>query len=178
LVLRYSLLREQHIVKLEDEIVNIDNYLKLQKVRFSDRLSYSIEIDPDLRNLQMPKLTLQPLVENAIKHGISSSIKGGTIWVKARLVETGDVRVSIENDGKVLSGEIIENLNKMLQNDKKGTDDVGIYTIETDRGSGVGLKNVNERMKFYFGSSYSLSVHTYKNRTVFSFMIPPKILRL
>lgn len=178
-VLRYSLMRGQPVVNLEDEIQNIESYLRLQQVRFRERLEYQIDVDPSFEKLQTPKLTLQPLVENALKYGISPSEKGGNLWIRTDRTDSGEVRVSVSNDGMVMSDEQVKQVRGLLE--PHGT--ISRHEVNTSEGfrvdtGGIGLQNVHERMRYYFGDDYGLSVSNTDNKTTFSFLIPQTIRRL
>lgn len=115
-------------IQLSDEIKIIEDYLAIEKVRFGDRLTYTIALDPQLREFPVPPLLLQPLVENAIKHGISRREESGRITVQARLLD-GKVELLVENDGPPPPQ----------------------LTAET----GVGLKNLKSRGFLIYGSEFS-----------------------
>src|SRR5262249_53309392 len=88
-------------VKLDDELNFIQSYLGIEKARFEERLVYSFDVDPALRSLHIPPMILQPLVENAIKHGIGPIVEGGEIRISARSAPDGVVIV-VENTGAAL----------------------------------------------------------------------------
>jgi LytS/YehU family sensor histidine kinase len=88
-------------VTLAEEVEYLQRYLEIQKVRFGDRLQVSVDIPTELLRAQVPNLLLQPLVENAIKHGIAKRVAGGTIRV-AGASQNGSLYLSIFNDGPVL----------------------------------------------------------------------------
>ena len=85
-------------VTLAEEVEYLQRYLDIQKVRFEERLQVSVEIPSDLLRAQVPNLLLQPLVENAIKHGIANRVAGGTVRV-AGACDNGTLRLSVYNDG-------------------------------------------------------------------------------
>ena len=88
-LLRKSLKRGNDLSTLEDELEQVNSYLRIEKARFDDRLAIEMEIDPALQGLKIPTFTLQPLIENAIKHGISN------------MLEQGVVKVSVYRDSSV-----------------------------------------------------------------------------
>jgi sensor histidine kinase YesM len=118
-------------VKIEDELHFIESYLEIEKARFEERLSYSFEVDGAMRSLRIAPMLLQPLVENAIKHGISPKIEGGAIKISANAA--GDrVVIVIEDSG------------------------VGHKSVSRHRGTGIGLRNVRERLQHLYGGSGTL----------------------
>ena len=89
---------EMHSVSLEDELAVIDEYLDIEKVRFGERLKVRMNLQPQSRAAQVPRFLLQPLVENAIRHGIGMRTQGGEIDIRAS-VDNGKLHIAVENDG-------------------------------------------------------------------------------
>ncbi|MGL5417402.1 MAG: sensor histidine kinase [Clostridium sp.] len=143
---RISLSKGKNIITLEKEIEHAKNYLTIQKIRYKNRFDYSIEIDEEVKNLASIKLIVQPLVENAIFHGMEDMYGDGEIIIKAYRKED-DVYIEVTDNGMGMLEDVCENL--LTENSKvKGA------------GSGVGLKNVHERIKLYFGEGYGVSVES------------------
>lgn len=144
---RISLSKGAEIIKIKDEIKHVENYLTIQKIRFEKYLSYELNISEDILELYICKLTLQPIVENAIYHGIKDKQDNGVIRVDGRL-EEGSVVFEIWDNGKGMSPEklgcIRENLNKA--------------SVE-----GFGLNNTNERIKLFFGDQYGIEIESVEN---------------
>lgn len=119
-ILRSSLqMGRKNVVPISEEINLVDNYLKMEKIRFEERLQYEFKIDQELNSFEIPPLIIQTLVENSIKHGISSLIAGGNVVVEVkRLKDKNIIRVS--NNGKLkkvtspISGIGIENTQRRL----------------------------------------------------------------
>jgi sensor histidine kinase YesM len=109
-LLRMSLeTKDRQEVPLAEELAFLDHYLEIQKIRFGDQLAVDIDVDPEVRYASVPSLFLQPLVENAIRHGISRRISGGAVMVSARAVD-GKLSILVEDDGVGLApGWRIEN---------------------------------------------------------------------
>ncbi len=124
---------------LEDEMKLIESYLDIERARFEERLQVKIEIPPDVLKIRVPSLILQPLVENAVKHGIAESSKGGEVSISAKL-ETRDNRVF---------------LNLTIANTGAG--------FAEKRGNGVGLNNVEQRLRNYYGDAASLKIESSAN---------------
>lgn len=126
-IFRKSLDDSGEMHTLREELAFIDDYLSIERVRFGDeRLRVVKEIDPDTLAVQVPVMILQPIVENAIKHGISRRVEGGALRIRTRPADRG-VEIAIENDGPPFDAGAIEELT----------------------GRGLGLKNVIERLKIY-----------------------------
>ncbi len=113
-------------IRLSDELKIIEDYLAIEKVRFGDRLTYTIALDPQLAEFPVPPLLLQPLVENAIKHGIGRREESGQITVRANLLD-GKVELLVENDGP---------------------------PPQMTAGTGVGLKNLKSRGTLIYGGEF------------------------
>jgi two-component system LytT family sensor kinase len=134
--LRHSLDSDPMLrVTLEDELEALTRYLGIEQVRFGERLRVVIDASPAARRALVPSLMLQPLIENCIKHAISRRIEGGTIAVRASVVD-GSLRIRVEDDGPGLPAECDGN------------------------GNGVGLANTRERLKVLYGARQGFAVRT------------------
>lgn len=134
-LLRSVLKSNGEFCTLGEEIKLIENYLDIEKARFEERLRVEIDVPKDLQKLRVPSLILQPLVENAIKHGISENKTGGTVKISAKLENTETeifLKLSVFDTG---SGKIIKDF---------------------ANSNGIGLQNINGRLKSYYGKKASL----------------------
>ena len=123
---------------MKDELEHVRNYLMIQHMRFKNRFSYTIEAEDEVLELASLKLMLQPLVENAIYHGMEFMDGDGEIFISA-WKEGEDLCMTEEQVARLFSD----------------TPHTG-----SSRGSGIGVKNVNERIRLYFGSEYGLSIES------------------
>ena len=139
--LRQALKRHGHFNSLKEEIEYVNTYLLLEKARFREKIRFKRDIDPALLDYQIPVLTLQPLVENAIKHGVQPMFGPGTVKITARL-DNGEMLFIIEDDGVGISRE---RLPKVL-------------LPGYGSGNGVGMSNVHERLKSLYGEDYGLKI--------------------
>jgi LytS/YehU family sensor histidine kinase len=121
-------------VALEKEVQYLRQYLEIQRSRFADRLQVTLDIPAVLLSAQVPSLILQPLVENAIKHGISKRAQGGAIRVSATSSK-GTLSLSVENDGPALSPD-----------------------WQTRR-TGIGITNLHTRLRLLYGAAFDFSLH-------------------
>lgn len=130
-LLRNSLYqRDSILISLSEEIALVNDYLELEKIRFDDRLHYQIDIDKKLENRPVLPLSIQALVENAIKHGIAKCVNGGSVKIQA--TETGSVlKITVQNPGT-------------LKNDEAA--------------AGVGLENLRNRLTLQYGDRASVSL--------------------
>lgn len=144
---RIGLSRGAEIITVEQELRHVESYLQIQKMRYSDRMSYTLDIPREVLPLYTVKLILQPLVENAIYHGIKESTHSGTVTITGgREGDTLVLRVS--DNGMGIPPERL----KMLQRDlERG--------ISVSR-EGYGIFNVNERIRLHFGSRYGLTLNS------------------
>lgn len=144
---RISLSKGKSIISVRDELEHVRNYLMIQHMRFKNRFSYEIEADDEVLDLACPKLILQPLVENAIYHGMEFMDGDGEIRIRA-WKEGEDLYIRVSDNGLGMTQEQVD---RMLSD----TDHV-----PSKRGSGIGVRNVNERIRLYFGTSYGLTVES------------------
>ena len=142
---RLSLGKGKNIVTVKDEIDHVKNYLMIQHMRFKNKFDYEFDIAEDVLELPSLKLMLQPLVENAIYHGMEFMDGDGMITVKAWRKED-ELYLSVADNGLGMTEDKVE----MILTGKS--------TSGNGRGSGIGVKNVNERIKLYFGEAYGLTI--------------------
>ena len=143
---RISLSKGKNIITVKDEVEHVRNYLMIQNMRFKNRFEYSIDVDEKVLSYSSLKLMLQPLVENAIYHGMEFMDGDGEIDVKV-FKDDDSLYFTITDNGLGMSEDMVETL---LSKD----------FVPSKKGSGIGVKNVNERIKLYFGSEYGLKVES------------------
>lgn len=148
----------ESITTLEQELKHVRAYLEIEEVRFVDRLLIEYNIADDALLAKIPPLTLQPIVENAVKHGIKDKSRDCVIKITIQKKESA-VLVSVEDNGQGISTERIEQL--------------GTHRIGSDTGTGIGLYNVNKRLSMMFGAKAALKIESERNEgTKISFIIP------
>lgn len=113
-LLRYSISNDGNLKTVADELEQIKNYLLIQQVRFGDRLKYSIDIDTAIHQQLIIKLLLQPLVENAVVHGIENTVGLKTIVITGRR-EGNDIVFSVEDNGAGIPERLLLELNESLK---------------------------------------------------------------
>ena len=155
---RLSLNKGKEIIPISEVTEHIRCYLEIQKMRYKKKLDYQILIDPELYHYSSLKLLLQPLVENAIYHGIKNRPEPGMIIVRGK--RSGDaIEFSVEDNGIGITADVLEKLNA--------------GEIPLLSRSGMGLKNVKERIHLFFGNQYNLTVtSTVGSGTRVDFFIP------
>ena len=140
-LLRQSISNQNELVRVEEEVAYTRSYLTIQKMRYKDKLDYDIQVSPEALGQKIPKLVLQPLVENAIYHGIKYKEGKGVVQIEGQL-EQKELILRISDDG---IGMTEEQLAKIFE--KRETD---------IRKNGVGVLNVHERIQLYYGKDYGL----------------------
>jgi two-component system sensor histidine kinase YesM len=149
------------LVSREKEL--IEHYLLLQKIRFKNNLSYDINIEPGILNHTIPKLILQPFVENSILHGIEGKENGGTVCISGKL-ETTLLKFTIEDDGIGMTEEKLQNL---LYPDNGKAQEV------SESSGGYAIRNVMERLELNYGDKFSLDIASTPGKgTKVEFLIP------
>jgi two-component system sensor histidine kinase YesM len=162
---RISLSKGRDWITIGEEIERITSYLTIQRMRYRDIMDFKIEADEDVLNNTILKLILQPLVENALYHGIKNKRCGGTIIVRAKQKNENEVLLEVEDDGIGFTPEKLAQLQAELD------DDSGEIKLE----SGFGIGNVNKRIRLYYGKQYGLSVKSeYNTGTCATLVIPAR----
>ncbi|MCI6841635.1 MAG: sensor histidine kinase [Eubacteriales bacterium] len=140
---RISISRGHELIPIRDELKHVESYLIIQKYRYSDRFEYTFDVDESLGGYLCSKITLQPLVENAIYHGIEPLIDDGEIIISVK-PDGDDILMTVSDNGVGMTAEQVEGLLKKERSDS----------------SGIGIKNVSDRIKIYFGDSYGVKVES------------------
>jgi LytS/YehU family sensor histidine kinase len=139
---------EAHTVTLREELAVIEEYLSIEQIRFGSRLAIALDVDSEAYEAQVPRFILQPLVENAIRHGIARCPNGGKIAIRASVLD-GQVRIEVENDRTTADQQ------------------------SDDKGHGLGLPNTRTRLEKLYGEHGSLTVSAAeKNRFLISMRFP------
>lgn len=153
---RSNLKQNIETVTLQEELAHVNAYLTIEKARFIDRLGIEINIDPALLNYLLPSFTLQPLVENAIKHGIANRIEGGIVKIYSQIITPNE-----------------EKNNQLVKVKITVEDNAGCYQVPDTTHNGLGMQIVNKRLINHFGKESELTVSFEKNSyTAMSFIIP------
>lgn len=147
-LLRYSMQWSSPNVLVEEELEYIKNYMALINLRFDYEIYLSINIPEIVLKQEIPKMTLQPIVENAIYHGIEQVAEDNNIYIKG-FVKGGDCVIEISDMGKGMSKEEVEHLRKKL---------AGEVDSGEDMNNGIGLKNVQDRIHIAFGEKYDIEI--------------------
>ncbi|MBC2456942.1 sensor histidine kinase [Clostridium beijerinckii] len=147
-LLRISLSKGKEIISVKEELSHVQSYLVIQKIRYEDKLNYEIQFDEEILNYKLIKLILQPLVENAIYHGIKEKRGNGKILITGK-IENNLLCFTVVDNGKGMDKKTLDKINRMLKNNNGKKNEIG-----------YGIFNVNERIKIIYGDEYGL---TYKS---------------
>lgn len=145
---RIGISKGQEFITISEEIEHVENYLKIQKIRYGDHLNYSINVQEELKQCRIIKLIIQPIVENAIYHGIKNVPGGGSIDIDVKKCED-KILITVADDGVGMSEEDINTLFNRKLDIPKGK-----------KLGGVGVRNVDNRIKLYYGEEYGLEIES------------------
>jgi two-component system sensor histidine kinase YesM len=160
---RISLSKGRDWITIGEEVERTKSYLTIQKIRYRDILDFKIEVDQEASDFTILKLILQPLVENALYHGIKNKRGGGTIIVRAKQKNVDEILLEVEDDGIGFTPEKLAQLKEELD------DDSGDIRLE----SGFGVGNVNKRIRLYYGKQYGVTIKSeYNTGTIVALVIP------
>jgi two-component system sensor histidine kinase YesM len=144
-LLRKSIEWKSHSVSLASEMELVDSYLKIQKFRYRDRFDYKINISTELSKVIIPKFIIQPIVENAIYHGLEMKKKDGLLKIYA-YKSSDNLKIIVSDNGMGIEETRLKELNDLIDN-KEGA----------ANSSSIGLKNINQRIKILYGSDFGLT---------------------
>lgn len=160
-VLKFSFDKTSEFVRLEEELEGLHQYMTIQKTRYGDKFAYTCDVEAAALDCSILKLTLQPIVENAIFHGIMPAKRHGTIAIRGS-VRSGVLRFVVRDNGV---GMDPEQLRKVL-NER-------IRKISKERFTGIGMHNVHDRIRIHFGAPYGLRIRSVKDvGTVVAIALP------
>ncbi len=160
---RVSLNKGKEIVSIREELQHVTSYLEIQQVRYQDILTYEINVAKDIYNYSIPKITIQPIVENALYHGIKNRRGGGKITITG--VENKDeLTILVHDDGAGMDEERLKEVRE------------GIIRNNPDKNAIYGLYNVNERIRLNFGDEYGITVDSTIGKGTDVVIHLPKIL--
>ena len=155
---RTSISEKRELILLDEELELLNNYIKIQKIRFKDRMEFEIVRLGDIGELYIPKLCIQPLVENALKYALECNDEVCTIQVRIEKVDQY-CRIQISNTGSEFAQDLLEKLKNQ--------------TV-IPQGTGVGIINIDSRLKLIYGNRYGLKFRNEDNRAIVELQIPLK----
>ncbi len=159
---RIGISRGKEIITIREEIEHIENYLFIQEMRYGDDFSYEVEVDPEIITCQIIKLTLQPIIENAIYHGVKQKRGRGLLQVRGYR-EENQIRFIIQDNGNGISPERLASIRQDFANRQNGTGTV----------IGFGMRSVHERIQLHYGTEYGLQIESESEQgTTVTIVIP------
>jgi|GEM_PF-1667864 Predicted signal transduction protein with a C-terminal ATPase domain len=138
------------LISLKQEIMNVDSYMTIQLMRYKSKLQYHVSLEREVEDFVIPKLLLQPLVENAVVHGVKGKVGGGVISISA-YGQDNKVWLRVEDSGKGIAPQKLQKIQKDMR--KIDATDIEHY----------GLANVYERMHLFFGEKFSMQIESIEN---------------
>lgn len=150
---RYSIGQKGHIVTLRDELENIQSYLVIQNNRFKNKLSFQVLIDGDkewVLDCRLPKLLLQPVIENAVYHGIEPKVGPGRITIRILTTEERLI-INVQDDGVGMAEEDLQSIIQKLRQGKH------LEESPSSQSSGIALININQRIILNYGEQYGIT---------------------
>lgn len=175
LIFRYSISQKGDLVTLRDELNNIRNYMKIMKFRFYDRFTLEINVEEDREQIYdyyVPRLILQPIVENAINHGLDEMISGGIVQIEVALMD--DLIITVSDNGKGMTLRDLDALNAKMRSDSsydqqdittcvKGQGGNAAESVSERKGRGIALANINQRIQLLYGKKYGICIYSSEN---------------
>jgi len=159
---RYTIRMKSDLVRLTDELEHVSNYLHIQKIRFHDTLNIHLDVDEECLSCQIPKFSLQPIVENCFVHGLEGKMGTWSITIRVQLI-LDELEISIEDNGTGITEERLRQIRKLLTQESD----------EQELGDSMGMSNIHSRIRLIFGSDYGLYVTSRQNAgTTVKLVIP------
>lgn len=159
---RYSISEsDRDLVTVEAELHHVEDYIYLQKIRFEDRLHVQYEVEDELLRCKMMRFVLQPIVENAIRHGLNEG--EGVITIGARSDGGGDILFTIQDDGNGIPEDRLKQIEQELETENL-----------KDRKIGIGLYNVHSRLRLRYGKKYGIKLSSGDSGTIVEIKVPGK----
>ena len=155
---RISISKGHELIPVAREIEHATSYLQIQKYRYKNQFTYHFDVDPACNEYLCNKITLQPIIENAITHGLDLLVEEGHIEVKVRQ-DGGDIVFEVSDNGVGMEPEQVEAMMRREPSDR----------------TGIGIKNVNDRLRIYFGEQYGLTIHSVPDEGTTVIIRMPKI---
>ncbi len=155
---RISISKGHELIPIRNEIQHAESYLQIQSYRYKNQFAYSFDVEDECLDYLCNKITLQPIIENAIYHGINGLVDDGKITITVKSQEN-NIIMTVEDNGNGMTDEQIETILNKDRSDK----------------SGIGIKNVDDRLKIYFGTEYGITIHSELDEGTRVIILMPKV---
>lgn len=150
---RYNISKKGTMIKLDDELANIDSFIQIEKIRFGDRFEIVKKVDDDVRNIRIPKLIIQPVIENALKHGLEEKLEKGMVLIRAFRTKN-EMSIVVKDNGVGMPSERLHMINNALAEKQE---------IVRSDSSSIGLTNINARLKLIYGNQFGVTITSAQN---------------
>ena len=155
---RISISKGHELIPIRSEVQHAQSYLQIQSVRYKEQFSYEFDVEEDCMEYLCNKITLQPIIENAINHGVNGLVDEGHIDIRVHS-DGEDIVFCVEDNGVGMEPEQIE----------------AIFQRRADGKSGIGIKNVNDRLKIWFGEKYGITIESVPDEGTRVYVRMPKV---
>ncbi|MDN4526621.1 cache domain-containing sensor histidine kinase [Fictibacillus fluitans] len=150
-IMRYSMNMKEDIVPLSLELRHVKSYLVLQKQRFEDKFEFDLQVEKEIEQVMVPKMILQPIVENSFKHGFDQQVEQASITIKAHARDEETIVLAVSDNGKGIDTQQLKDLKQALFDGNPP---------EEERNEAIGLKNIYDRLQIYYNNEAAMSVES------------------
>ncbi len=155
-ILRYSI-KSEDVVLVKQEIGSIRDYLKIIQIRHQNQYEINVNVAEDINDFQIPKMVLQPIVENAVFYGLERSSGTGALWIEGKGYGEA-IQFTVENTGESIGSEKVDELTRLFEENKN----VNSGTLFSEKSS-IGLMNIDKRIKLLYGEVFGISINRREN---------------
>nr|WP_169086102.1 sensor histidine kinase [Paenibacillus sp. PL91]MBC9201411.1 histidine kinase [Paenibacillus sp. PL91] len=176
-MMRYNFKWSGEYVSLRDEIRHIQNYIAVMNIRFDEPIELELHIPPKLMEIEVLKMSLQPIIENAVKHawlGVEES--KSAILIHASENERAEIIITLRDNGIGIQAQRLERLNEMIHAENRANSSRGEEVGSGKQAFGIGLRNVHQRIRLYYGKQYGLHVYSSEGQFTEVVITLPKVL--
>lgn len=176
-MMRYNFKWSGEYVSLRDEIRHIQNYIAVMNIRFDEPIELELHIPPKLMEIEVLKMSLQPIIENAVKHawlGVKES--KSAILIHASENERAEIIITLRDNGMGIQAQRLERLNEMIHAENRANASRGEEVGSGKQAFGIGLRNVHQRIRLYYGKQYGLHVYSSEGQFTEVVITLPKVL--
>lgn len=154
-IFRYSI-KEEHYSTINREIDCIKDYLRIIEIRFNGKITSRIEVEPELGECRIIKMIIQPIVENAVYHGLEKKEDEGVVSIQVKR-EENSIKIVITDDGIGMEAEEVQQINNYINENGH------VRKNSKENNRSIGLKNINSRIKLYYGNEYGIHISSTRN---------------
>ncbi|TBL78959.1 sensor histidine kinase [Paenibacillus thalictri] len=149
-LMRFAIDPQREMIAVREELEQVDRYVRIQRYKFLDRITVNVKAEEEVLDCLIPKLIVQPIVENAMNHGLGTTDREGTVSIRIYSDGPLQLKLSVTDDGTGMDSATLERINS-CDHDK---------SIDLSRTGGIGLSNIRERLQLAYGEPYGLSIYS------------------